>query len=147
MLLSKSCEYGIRASLYLASLEREGYVSIREISERLDLSFPFLTKIFQKLTQAGLMESLRGPHGGIALAKPADQIRLFDLVVAIDGPELFEECVLGLPGCGVRKPCPIHERWAAERERLAEMFETTTLADTAERLQAFDLRLTAAPAE
>lgn len=147
MLLSKSCEYGIRASLYLASLEREGYVSIREISERLDLSFPFLTKIFQKLTQAGLMESLRGPHGGIALAKPADQIRLLDLVVAIDGPELFEECVLGLPGCGVDKPCPIHERWAAERDRLARMFEHTTLADTAERLQAFDLRLTAVPLE
>lgn len=141
MLLSKSCEYGIRATLYLATLKKEGYVSIREISEELDISFHFLTKIFQKLTQAGLLESFRGPNGGVALAKPASRISLLDLVVAIDGPALFRECVLGLPGCGNAKPCPMHDAWAHERARLQSMFAQTTLETAADDIERLDLRL------
>ncbi len=141
MLLSKSTEYGIRATLYLTSLKQEGYVSIRDISDELDISFHFLTKIFQKLTQADLLQSFRGPRGGVALARPADQITLLDLVTAIDGPALFTECVLGLPGCGERKPCPLHEAWGPERDNLKALFENATLASMAADLETFDLRL------
>jgi Rrf2 family protein len=141
MLLSKACEYGLRAALYLASLERDGYVSIRVISDELDISFPFLTKIFQQLNEAGLLESHRGPSGGVAFTKPADEITLFDVVVAIDGSDLFQECVLGLPNCGEDKPCPIHNRWAEERTRLEEMFRHNTLDDMAERIQELEVRL------
>ncbi len=141
MLLSKSAEYGIRASLYLATLKRDGFVSIRDISDELNISFHFLTKIFQKLTQAGLMNSFRGPNGGIMLAHPAEKITLLDLVTAIDGPELFTECVLGLPACGNQHPCPLHEGWAKERQRLRTMFEKMNLAEMAERIDEFDFRL------
>ncbi len=141
MLLSKSCEYGLRAALYLASLEQSGYVSIRKISYELDLSFHFLTKILQKLTQAGLLASLRGPNGGVLLARPAGRITLLDLVLAIDGPALFQECILGLPGCGSQEPCPLHQAWATERERLHMLFEAHTLADLARDVEALGLRL------
>ncbi len=144
MLLSKSCEYGIRATLYLATVKTDGYVSIRAISEELKISFHFLTKIFQKLTQAGLLVSFRGPNGGVALAKPATQITLLDLVIAIDGSDLFHECVLGLPGCGDEKPCPLHDSWAHERTRLKSMFGRTTLADAAVDIEQLDLRLKSA---
>jgi len=138
-MLSKSCEYGLRASLYLASLEQEGYVSIGTISEELDISFPFLTKIFQKLNNAGLLDSRRGPNGGVALTLPAEEITLYEIVVAIDGDDLFEECVLGLPGCGEAEPCPLHEQWADERDRVENMFQNTTLAELPEvRLAAFE---------
>lgn len=145
MLLSRSCEYGLRASLYLATLKPEGYVSIGEISEKLDISFAFLTKIFQKLTQAGLMTSLRGPNGGVALARPASQITLMDIIKAIDGDDLFTHCVLGLPGCGNRKPCPLHQAWGEERARLATIFESKTLQRVAQDLETFDLRLAVFP--
>lgn len=147
MLLSKSCEYGIRATLYLATLKKDGYVSIREISEELDISFHFLTKIFQKLTQVGILESFRGPNGGVMLAKPPSQINLLDLVVAIDGPDLFRECVLGLPGCGNRKPCPMHDSWATERARLKDMFTRTSLSEAAEDIERLNLRLKSAAAD
>ena len=138
-MLSKSCEYGLRASLYLASLEQEGYVSIGTISEELDISFPFLTKIFQKLNDAGLLDSRRGPNGGVALTLPAEEITLYEIVVAIDGDDLFEECVLGLPGCGEAEPCPLHEQWTDERDRVENMFQNTTLAELPEvRLAAFE---------
>ena len=146
MLLSKSCEYGIRASLFLASMKRDGFVSIRTISEELGISFHFLTKIFQKLTQIGLMSSFRGPNGGIALERDAKDIKILEIILAIDGPMLFEECVLGLKDCGDEYPCPMHYKWAEERSRLIEMFKCMSLADVGEDIKTFEYRLTESPA-
>lgn len=148
MLLSKSCEYGLRAMLYLGSLGDEEdaedaspdptreYVAIQTVSDELDIGFSFLTKVFQQLNEAGLLTSKRGPGGGVALTRPADQITVFDIVVAIDGDDLFNECVLGLPGCGNAEPCPLHEHWTDERERIETRFRETTLAEVP------DVRLT-----
>lgn len=141
MLLSKSCVYGLRASLYIASLQTQRYVSIRDISEELNISFHFLTKILQTLTHEGIMESFRGPNGGIALARPATAVTLFDIVQAIDGHGLFRECILGLPGCGHRKPCPLHEEWGEARDRIRAMFEQTTLASLADKVREFNMRI------
>ncbi len=137
MLLSKRCEYGLRAMLYLATLDakEEGasptreYVSIQTVSDDLDIGFSFLTKVLQRLNDIGLLTSKRGRGGGVALTRAPDAIRLHEIVVAIDGDDLFEECVLGLPGCGEAEPCPLHEHWTDERERIEEMFRDTTLAD------------------
>lgn len=142
MLLSRSCEYGLRASLYLSSLGEDGFVPIRTISEELDIEFHFLTKIFRQLTEAGFMHSQRGPKGGIALAQSPERITLLQIVLAIDGDDLFEECVLGLPGCGEQKPCPMHARWAVERERVKKMFGNTTLAAMSNSIRRKELRLT-----
>ena len=149
MLLSKSCEYGLRAMLYLATLgdgedpDGDGavdptreYVSIRTVSDELDIGFSFLTKVFQQLNGAGLLTSKRGPGGGVALTRPPAEIHLHEIVVAIDGDDLFEECVLGLPGCGEAQPCPLHDRWTETRSDLEATFRDTTLAEVP------DVRLT-----
>jgi Rrf2 family protein len=142
MLLSKSCEYGLRAMLYLAMLGEDAdgdasagpnptreYVSIRTVSDELDIGFSFLTKVFQQLNDAGLLTSKRGPGGGVALTRPPGDISLYEIVVALDGDELFEECVLGLPGCGEAEPCPLHDHWTDAREQLETTFRTTSLAE------------------
>jgi Rrf2 family iron-sulfur cluster assembly transcriptional regulator len=139
-MLSKSCEYGLRAALYIASLDQEEeYISIGTISEELGISFPFLTKILQKLNDAGLLTSQRGPKGGVALTQPADEVTLHEIVVAIEGDDLFQECVLGLPGCGDAEPCPLHDEWVAERGRIKSLFQDATLAELPDvRLAALD---------
>lgn len=158
MLLSKSCEYGLRAMLYLglevstddAAEEGEAvtgasgpsrsptrrYVSIQTISDGLDIGESFLTKVFQQLNDAGLLASKRGRGGGVALTRPPGKISLYEIVVAIDGNDLFHECVLGLPGCGEAEPCPIHDHWTDERDRMKATFQATTLAEVP------DVRLT-----
>lgn len=142
MLLSKSCEYGLRAMLYLTALKQDDFVPISRISEALDISFHFLTKTFQKLTEAGLLASQRGPTGGVRLARPADRIYPRDVLIAIDGTDLFTECVLGLPECGNEMPCPLHDRWATERARLESLFGSMSLAELSEgyRLGRFRLK-------
>ena len=144
MLLSKSCEYGLRAMLYLSvQTESDGedasedepaaaahsYVSLQTVSDDLGIGPSYLTKVCQQLNDAGLLTSKRGRGGGVALTRPSDAISLYDIVVAIDGDDLFEECVLGLPGCGDAEPCPLHDHWTEERERMRATFQNTTLAE------------------
>lgn len=142
MIFSKSCVYGLRAMIYLSSISREGYVSIRGLSEKLDISFHFLTKILQELTAAELMESMKGPKGGVRLSKSGEEITLKEVVEAIDGPAIFTECVLGLPGCGSEKPCPMHDMWEGTREEINNVFTSTSLQDMSKEGKAKDLRIT-----
>lgn len=127
----------------MASLKNGDYIPIRVMSEKLDISFHFLTKILQQLTGAGLMESFKGPNGGIRLSKSGDEITLMEVVEAIDGRDLLTECALGLPGCGVEKPCPLHEKWADTRDNIRHMLEKTTLIELAKKGKKENLRITA----
>ncbi|PEN14984.1 transcriptional regulator [Longibacter salinarum] len=133
MLLSKGCEYGLAGAMYLASIPQKGYVPIRAISEHLDISYPFLTKVLQQLNEAGLLTSMRGPNGGVALSQAPERLTLKEIVIAIDGPELFTECVLGLPGCGHEKPCPLHDQWGEVRDHLDGLFGGLSLAEAVGR--------------
>jgi Rrf2 family iron-sulfur cluster assembly transcriptional regulator len=127
MTFSKTCNYGVRAALYVATKDQQEFVSIREISEKLNISFHFLTKILQTLTQAGIVTSFRGPRGGVALAKSAREISLLDIVQTIDGKSLFTDCILGLNNCGEDKPCPLHNQWSTIRQNIHNILESTSL--------------------
>lgn len=133
MALSKTCIYGLRASVYLASKSSNDYVNIREISTELNISFHFLTKVLQMLTHAQILESYKGPNGGIKLARSAEEITFMDIVFAIDTDHAFKECILGLPGCGELKPCPMHDQWSELKTELLDMMEHSTLMELAER--------------
>ncbi len=141
-LISKRCEYGLRAILHLAAQPDREYVSIREMAQTLDISFHFLTKILQQMTRAGMLTSQRGPEGGVALARPLGKVTLLDVLRAIDERDLFSSCVMGLSGCGDRNPCPLHAQWSKERRRLETMFRRATLNTLAGPIADGTLRLT-----
>jgi Rrf2 family transcriptional regulator, iron-sulfur cluster assembly transcription factor len=142
-LLSKACEYGLRASLYVAAHGNgRAFVPIREIAEQLSISFHFLTKILQQLTDAGILKSYRGPRGGVALARPAPRIPLLDVVKALDGEELFRRCVLGLDACDGRNPCPLHGKWAGLRAGLGDVFSGAMIDELAGGISREEFRLT-----
>lgn len=140
-MLSKACTYGLLASFYVAKAKRTDYVSIRQMSDDLGISFHFLTKILQKLTLAGIMISHKGPKGGVSIGRNPESISLLDIITAIDGPELLKECILGLSGCGHERPCPMHNRWVAIRNDLTTLFTERNLANASEEILDLDLRL------
>lgn len=143
MILSKSCVYGLRAGLYLATVKKGSYVSISDMSKKLDISFHFLTKTLQQLTAIGLLESYKGPNGGVRLTDEGRKATLADIILAIDGDGLFTDCALGLPGCGSEKPCPMHDKWVVVREGMEAMLKNTGLTGMAERGKENKLRITA----
>jgi len=132
MVLSKGCVYTIRAIIYMALNNDRTFFPIRELSQTLDISHHFLTKNLQVLTQAGLIESEKGPGGGVALKKGIDEISVFDIVNAIDGNKIFDNCLLGHPSCNDLNPCSLHKLWKVSVSNLQEGFMLTSLAELAD---------------
>jgi Rrf2 family protein len=141
MILSNTCNYAIRAVSYVASDRSRQFVPIREISENLDISFHFLTKILQTLTQHQILISFRGPRGGVALARSPETIMLMEIVLAIEKPDIFEKCILGLDNCGDNQPCPLHNHWINIRNHIRDLFNRTSLKDIADSVRENDFRL------
>ena len=131
MIISKRCVHGILAAVYIASQPPGEYIQIAVIADKLKISFHFLTKVLQQLTQRGILLSYRGPHGGVMLAKPSSDVTLYELIDSIDGDQIFNTCMLGLNGCGHETPCPLHDAWSETRTKLKQLALKTTLAELA----------------
>jgi len=116
-------------------------VPIRELSQKLDISFHFLTKILQTLSANGVLNSFKGPKGGVRLARRPEDVSILDIVNILDGSELFEECIIGLPGCQEKTPCPMHDSWVNLREKIKTKFESAYMAELARKMKQHDLRL------
>lgn len=136
MIHSAACEYAIRAAAHLAGRAPGETVKLRQISKDEEIPGPFLAGLLPRLVGAGLLDSTRGPTGGYALARPAQEICLHDIVVAVDGLESLERCAAGLGRCSDEVPCPLHNAWSPIRERVRGYLKRTTLADMATAIQA-----------
>lgn len=144
--LSKASVYGLRALIYMAARgEGRAYVSVREMSAALGISAHFLTKICQLLTRQGLLITYRGPHGGVAMKIPPEQLFVIDVVHVLDGRDFFDTCLLGLPGCGDEAPCPVHAFWKEIKDVLKEEFSTLSLAELGAKVNAKRYRLSSPP--
>src|SRR5207244_6181737 len=86
MYFSAKGEYGIMAVLDLALANGSAPVQAKAIADRQGIPLRFLEHILSALKHAGLVESERGAHGGYRLAKPASEIRIGDVIQAVDGP-------------------------------------------------------------
>jgi Rrf2 family protein len=129
MILSRACEYGVQALIYLHSRADGEYVSVPVIARAQKISPSFLSKIVRQLVTNKLLDSMKGPGGGVRLSRPADRIQLLDIVRAIDGLEGFERCVIGEPHCSDRRPCPVHSFWLPIRQSIHKMFSEHSLSD------------------
>lgn len=134
MMYSTTCSYSIRALCRLTIIHPDGYVRIQDICEGSALPSHFIAKIFRDLVRAGLLVSAKGRGGGYALARPAKDIRLYDIVEAIDGVDSYQQCVVGLAQCNDKQPCPQHEQFKAIRQRMLSFLNSTTLADMSKAL-------------
>ena len=135
MIFSNATEYAIRGLSELAGRGGSGRVLLDELVAGTDLPRDFLAKIFQTLVKAGILASSRGRGGGFALARPAHEVTLMQVVEAMEGPQCFDRCVVGLEKCTDHMPCPQHDLYKPIRQRLKDYMGTTTLADLAASLR------------
>lgn len=128
-MFSKACEYGIRASTYIALQSLDGKrTGLRDIAKKIDSPEAFTAKILQQLSRNKIIDSVKGPSGGFQIEKEQiDKIKLSQIVYAIDGDSIYVGCGLGLKECNADKPCPVHDKFVAIRDGLKEMLENTSL--------------------
>jgi Rrf2 family protein len=127
-LISRTAQYALRSMAVLASQKER--MTVKRLAEHVGAPQPYLARIIMLLANEGLVNARRGPGGGLRLGRSPDEITLMHIVACFDGPVLFEECALGLPGCsGSSYKCPVHDEWGDIRERIKEWWDQTTLAD------------------
>lgn len=128
-MFSKTCEYAIRAMIYIAQQSVPGTkVGFRQIAQAVDAPEPFIAKILQDLARKGLIQSAKGPHGGFYVDQAGMQRSLAEVVQAIDGDKIFTGCGLGLTYCSERNPCPIHHEFKAIRTQMQQMLQSATIS-------------------
>lgn len=132
-MFSKACEYGIKATIFIAQKSMHAMrVSLKEIAKEIDSPEAFTAKILQSLARNGLVDSHKGPTGGFEMKRTKmDTIKLYDVVKAIDGDTIFHGCGLGLKQCDARRPCPVHDKFVVVRENLTHMLQNTTMYELA----------------
>lgn len=104
---------------------------VKEISEHCELPSAYLAKIINTLSHKGIVVTQRGVGGGVSLARPAAEIKLYDLCVALDDPIVKPRCFLGNAECTEDRACPAHEFCKGYRADLSEFLQKTTIADIA----------------
>lgn len=135
MIYSRSSEYAIRAFVHLAQVPDGKYAMVKQIAEVENIPSHFLAKILQQLARKGLLRSSKGPTGGFSLRVPSDEIRLLDIVEALDGLSEYERCASGLTECSDDMPCCMHDSWKALRSRIMDYLGRNTIADLAKALE------------
>jgi Rrf2 family protein len=135
-MFSKACEYGVRAMMFIAhKSKKNSRVGLKEIAKGIGSPEPFMAKILQELSRQGLLQSIKGPHGGFYIDSKGLKLTLAEIVSAIDGDQLFNGCGLGLKVCNENKPCPIHDEFKVIRNKLKALLETTRVGEFNESLE------------
>lgn len=130
-MFSKACEYGIKATIYIAVKSQQNIkVNLNDISKEIDSPVAFTAKILQKLTKSKILISTKGSTGGFEINNnKMAKIMLSQIVIAIDGDSVYKGCGLGFNNCNENKPCPVHHKYKQIRDDLKQMLETTSLLD------------------
>ena len=139
-MFSKTCEYAIRALIYIAQKSKDGSrIGIKDIALGIDSPEYFIAKILQELSRKGFVQSAKGPTGGFYMDGSNLKLSIADIVREIDGDKLFSGCGLGLKECSESHPCPIHNEFKHIRQSIKTMLEESRIQLFVENL---DLKLT-----
>ena len=136
MKLSTKGRYAVMAMADLANRQvGTTPVSLGEIAASQDISLSYLEQLFAKLRRGGLVVGVRGPGGGYRLSRPASELRVEDIILAVDEPIAATRCKAGSPiGCtGTAARCITHDLWEELGRQIHVFLSSVTLADVVER--------------
>jgi len=124
---SLTAEYALRAMACLA-LRPSVLVPTNTLAEQTKVPSNYLAKVLQLLASADLIEGRRGVGGGYKLARPAVQIKLLDVINAVDPVERIKTCPLGLQNHGTYL-CPLHRKADQAAAAFIELYGAVSLQD------------------
>ncbi len=139
MRIGREGAYAIEGLLALAAKPMGTVMILRDIAASRSVPQKFLAKIFHKLVRGGIVISSRGAVRGYSLARLPNEIRMKDVLLATEGQDLFERCILWSDHCADTNPCPLHDQWKRVREYIVEEMERTTLVDLGSKRKELEL--------
>ncbi len=136
MRVSTKGDYGVRALIELAHHYGEGPMQSSEIAARQQIPEPYLDQLLTSLRRAGFIRSVRGPQGGHHLVREPEQIRLSEVVAALEGSIAPIACLEGEATCPKTNGCIQREVWEEVQRATLAILDTTTIGALADRERA-----------
>lgn len=135
MKLSTKGRYAVMAMVDLAQQSDGRPIALADVARRQDISLSYLEQLFSKLRRNGLVKSVRGPGGGYLLSDPPTEIRISEIVLAVDEPIHATRCSPGSPeGCrGTHERCATHDLWEGLGNEIYGYLRSVTIADVCQR--------------
>ena len=127
--LSTKGQYGVRAMYEIAKAGSIGPVTIKEISEKQDVSVAYLEQILNKLRKAGIIQSVKGPGGGYMLAREPEKISIGQILKELEGPVAITSCLDPSEGCVRVDSCVTHLLWKALGDNIERFLDSMSLLD------------------
>ena len=127
--LTNQVDYAIRAMAYLAWREQDKWIPTNVIAEKMQIPPKFLSRINICLVRSNLICTKRGIKGGVMLAKPADDITVHDVFVAIEGPVLINKCIANPETCTYPLNAQLIGFWQSNQDFIENKLKSTSLAD------------------
>lgn len=138
-MFSTSCHYALQGMIYIAlHSDGEKNIELSQIASEQKIPKHFLSKILQVLVKNGLLQSMKGPIGGFRLNRPPKEITLIEIIAAVDGLGVFNQCGIGFKQCNDENPCPIHDDFKVVRSKVKNLFETKTLFELTQDIEKGD---------
>ena len=132
-MLSLTCKTAIKAVIYLASKFESGEkAGIKEIADFIYASEHTVGKMLQTLVKEKVINSAKGPSGGFYITAKQTNQSILNIIDAIDGKEVFDECGLGLSRCSSAHPCPIHNDYKIIRDQFKAICQQKRVSDLCE---------------
>jgi len=128
MRLTRAGEYAVRCVLCLAKRGREELVSRQHVAACGDIPSPFLAKIAQQLSRAGIIEIQQGAKGGYRLLVSPEKLTLLDVIETIIGEIFLNDCVLRPESCNASPSCALNRVWLKARTQLRDTLREVTFA-------------------
>ena len=100
--------------------EGDGKNTVVDLATELDIPQPYLSKILQQLAKSNIISSTKGRGGGFYLTKENLNRPLIDVVMCIEGSNVFDQCILGLSKCSDKHPCALHEQFKEFKQGLEQ---------------------------
>lgn len=133
MKVSTKGDYGVRALVELAHRYGQGPVQSAEIAARQEIPEPYLDQLLTQLRRAGFIRSVRGPQGGHALIREPDEVKLSEVMSALEGSLAPIACVDDPEACTRSGGCVQREVWERVRDATVEILNGVSIADLAEK--------------
>jgi len=133
MKLSTRTRYGTRALLELALHQGEGPVFLKNIAKNQQISLSYLEHLVTPLISGGIIRSIKGPRGGVTLAKRPEDIKLIEVTRLLEGSLAPVECVDHPEVCSRSEKCVTRDIWGEVKAAMNGVLETTTLQDLVDR--------------
>jgi Rrf2 family transcriptional regulator, iron-sulfur cluster assembly transcription factor len=133
MMLTTKARYAVTAISYIAARTDKLPISAEKISSGINIDVKYLEQILRKLKKSGLLIATKGPGGGYLMAKSAEEITIYEVVMAVGESIKMTRCGISKPGCmrTEHTKCASHELWAGLTKQIASYLTAKTLADVA----------------